>query len=32
VASGDYAVTFRLSTSAGRFKIDSKDRHQIITG
>jgi len=32
VASGDYAVTFTLSTSAGRFKIDSKDRHQIITG
>jgi hypothetical protein len=32
VASGDYKVTFTLSTSAGRFKIDSKDRHQIITG
>ena len=32
VASGDYKVTFTLSTSAGSFKIDSKDRHQIITG
>ena len=32
VASADYKVTFTLSTSAGRFKIDSKDRHQIITG
>jgi len=32
VASGDYKVTFTLSTSAGSFKVDSKDRHQIITG
>jgi hypothetical protein len=32
VSSGDYAVTFTLSTSAGTFKIDSKDRHSIVTG
>lgn len=32
VASGDYKVTFTLATSAGSFKIDSRVRHQIITG
>lgn len=32
VSSGDYTVTFTLSTSAGTFKIDSKDRHSIVTG
>lgn len=32
VSSGDYMVTFTLSTSAGTFKIDSKDRHSIVTG
>jgi hypothetical protein len=31
VASGDYAVTFTIVTSAGTFKVDSKDRHRIVT-
>lgn len=30
-ASGDYAVTFTISTSAGTFKISSTDRHRITT-
>jgi hypothetical protein len=32
VASGDYAVTFTIITSAGTFKVDSKDRHRIVAG
>ena len=32
VASGDYTVTFTLKTSAGTFKLDSKDKHRILTG
>lgn len=32
VASGDYAVSFTLTTSAGTFKLDSKDKHRITTG
>jgi hypothetical protein len=32
VASGDYAVTFTITTSAGTFKVDSKDKHRILTG
>ncbi len=32
IASGDYVVGFTLITSAGSFKIDSKDRHRISTG
>ena len=32
VASGDYAVSFDLPTSAGTFKTASKNRHQITTG
>ena len=31
-ASGDYTVTFTLNTSAGTFKLDSKDKHRILTG
>ncbi len=31
VASGDYAVTFTLTTSAGKFKLDSRNRHRIVT-
>lgn len=31
-ASGDYAVTFTINTSAGTFKLDSKDKHRITTG
>lgn len=31
VASGDYAVSFTITTSAGTFKVDSKDKHRIIT-
>lgn len=31
-ASGDYAVTFTLTTSAGTFKLDSRDKHRILTG
>jgi hypothetical protein len=32
IASGDYAVSFTLTTSAGTFKTASKNRHQISTG
>lgn len=32
VASGDYAVSFTLTTSAGTFKVDSKNKHRILTG
>ena len=32
VASGDYSVTFNLTTSAGTFKTSSKNRHEINTG
>ena len=32
VGSGDYAISFTLSTSAGTFKVDSKNRHRILTG
>lgn len=32
VASGDYAITFTITTSAGTFRVDSKDRHRIISG
>jgi hypothetical protein len=32
VASGDYAVSFTLTTSAGTFKVNSKNRHRILTG
>ncbi|TMD90987.1 MAG: hypothetical protein E6I73_05720 [Chloroflexi bacterium] len=32
VASGDYAVSFDLTTSVGTFKTASKNRHQITTG
>lgn len=32
VSSGDYAVTFTINSSAGTFKLDSKDRHRILTG
>jgi len=32
VASGDYTVNFTITTSAGTFKLDSKDRHRILTG
>jgi len=32
VASGDYAVGFTMITSAGTFKVESKDRHRISTG
>ena len=32
VSSGDYAVTFTVNSSAGIFKLDSKDRHRILTG
>ncbi len=31
-ASGDYVVGFTMITSAGTFKLDSKDRHRIVTG
>ncbi|HSS95029.1 MAG TPA: hypothetical protein VLR46_13730 [Candidatus Dormibacteraeota bacterium] len=31
VASGDYAVSFKITTTAGTFKLDSKDRHRITT-
>jgi len=31
VASGDYVVAFTMITSAGTFKVDSKDRHRIST-
>jgi len=32
VASGDYAVSFTVTTSAGTFKVDSKNKHRILTG
>ena len=32
VASGDYSVSFTLTTSAGTFKTSSKNRHEISTG
>ncbi|HTE87112.1 MAG TPA: hypothetical protein VK821_20565 [Dehalococcoidia bacterium] len=32
VASADYMVGFTMITSAGTFKVDSKDRHRISTG
>ena len=32
VSSGDYTVAFTITTSAGTFKLDSKDRHRILTG
>jgi len=32
VASGDYVVGFTMITSAGTFKLDSKNRHRISTG
>ena len=32
VASGDYVVGFAMITSAGTFRIESKDRHRISTG
>jgi hypothetical protein len=32
VASGDYTVTFTLTTSEGTFKADSKNKHRIVTG
>jgi hypothetical protein len=32
VASGDYVVGFTMITSAGTFKLESKDRHRISTG
>ena len=32
VASGDYVVGFTMITSAGTFKLDSKDRHHLSTG
>ena len=31
VAWGDYAVTFTMATSAGTFKVTSRDRHRIVT-
>jgi hypothetical protein len=31
VASGDYVVTFTMTTSAGSFKLDSKNKHRIVT-
>ena len=30
-ASADYAVTFTITTSAGTFKVDSNDKHRIVT-
>src|SRR4029077_12513018 len=32
VASGDYVVGFTMITSAGTFRVESKDRHRISTG
>jgi hypothetical protein len=32
VASGDYVVTFTMTTTAGSFKLDSKNKHRIATG
>lgn len=31
VASADYVVGFTMITSAGTFKVDSQDRHRILT-
>jgi hypothetical protein len=31
VASADYMVTFTMTTSAGKFKVDSKNKHRIAT-
>jgi len=30
-AWGDYAVTFAITSSAGSFKLDSQNRHRIVT-
>ncbi|HAC44835.1 MAG TPA: hypothetical protein DCF65_02085 [Chloroflexi bacterium] len=30
-AWGDYAVTFAITSSAGRFKLDSQNKHRIVT-
>ncbi len=32
IASGDYVVGFTMITSAGTFKVESKDRHRISAG
>jgi len=32
VASGEYSVTFTVITSAGTFKVDGKDKHQLLAG
>jgi hypothetical protein len=32
VAEGEYTVTFTVKTSAGTFKLDSKEKHRILTG
>jgi hypothetical protein len=31
VSSADYRVSYSMTTSAGTFKFDSKDRHRILT-
>jgi hypothetical protein len=31
VAWGDYMVTFTMITSAGKFRVDSKNKHRIAT-
>ncbi len=31
VASGDYEVTFTMTTTAGIFKVDSQNKHRIAT-
>jgi hypothetical protein len=31
VASGDYMITFTMTTSAGKFTVDSKNKHRIVT-
>jgi hypothetical protein len=31
VASGDYMVSFTMTTSAGQFKVDSSNKHRIAT-
>lgn len=31
VSSGEYSITFTIQSSAGTFKVDSKDRHRIVT-
>jgi hypothetical protein len=30
-AWGDYAVTFAITSSAGKFKLDSQNKHRIVT-